>query len=107
MLNRKVGSLRISQSQKEGNPLLILEGYSDKESADYLLNLLLSFLRNGSKTVFLDIKKLHVDIKGNMAISKAHSEYFNAGSKLVLIKNTVPVSKAMRIMQKKYFADSF
>jgi len=108
MLSRRIGSLKISQGKHKEVPLLILEGFCDKDSADSLYKLLVKLLHEGQKKVALDLRGLqHTDIKCNMAISKAHNEFLKAGGRLILISNPEPLSKAMKIMRKNRFAGSF
>lgn len=108
MLSRTIGTLKISQGQYEGKPLLSLEGYCDKDSADFLYKMLIQFLKNGSKVVAVDVKNLHhTDIKANMSISAAHRDFVKDGGSLIIINHSEPVSKAMKIMRKNRFASSF
>jgi anti-anti-sigma regulatory factor len=105
MLSKRVGNLKISQSQHEGKPLLILEGCCDKCSSESLYKILIQFLKNGHKVIAIDTKNLqHVDIKCNMAISTAHREFVKVGGKIKIISHSEPVSKAMKIMRKNHLA---
>ena len=105
MLSHRGSTLEISQGMHEGKPLLILRGCCDKDSVNLLRNSLERFLRNNPTIAAIDIKNLHhADIKTNMAISKARTNYISNGGQLYILKHTEPVSKAMKIMRNNRIA---